>query len=78
MSMRIFSQQEFDAELMRRGCKEHTDLEDANGFWWEGPNGKFFQVPHPEEEGNPSNGYPDYILDDLIQIHGLPPAPKKH
>jgi hypothetical protein len=66
--MRRFSRQEFWLELERRGCHRVSEEIDLGSFWL-GPSGKHFQVPPPDAD----DCYADFILDDLIRQHGLPP-----
>ena len=71
MAMRIFSKGEFEAILVSDyGCRM---VEANTGFdLWENHDSKAFMVPHPEETEN--NGYPDFILDDLVSQGKLVPG----
>ena len=75
MAMRIFNPDEFDDELVKRGCERLDDESDETGEYWRRQDGKVFRVPFPEERYNGDSGYPDYILDDLIETHDLPAKP---
>lgn len=65
--MRRFTASEFADELRQRGCIHVQDTPTLGSFW-RAPSGRVFQVPSPEE---PGDVYADYILDDLIETHGL-------
>ena len=70
MAMRLFSPEEFESELLRRGCEKRENH--SLGTVWRHPDGvRHFLVPHPEESGR----YPDWMLDDLIRRLDLPQAP---
>jgi hypothetical protein len=73
MAMRRFSRTDFWLELEKRGCKRVTEEDDFGSFWL-GPNGRHFQVPKPDAD----DSYPDWMLDDLIRQHGLPPPSRQH
>lgn len=74
MAMQMLTPEEFESELIRRGCqKRHNDPK--IGQIWQTADGRIFQVPAPEHLGG---RYPDAILDDIIRTHGLPNAPTKH
>ena len=70
MAMRLYMSDQFDAELIRRGCKK-TDDSYGSGRLWVSETGLYFIVPNPEETGG---RYPDWMLDDLIKTHDLPDA----
>ena len=71
MAMRLYTSDEFDTELIRRGCQK-TDDNYGSGRLWVSSAGLYFIVPNPEEaEGR----YPDWLLDDLINTLSLPDAP---
>ena len=75
MAMRLFRAAEFEKQLAKRGCSKIRELPGGAGTLWRKPEGKAFQVPSPEEwveasEAEPA--FPDFILDDLIETHGLP------
>jgi hypothetical protein len=71
MAMRIYSPEELALELLRRGCEKVRD-NDAGSQLWRRADGRHFLVPEPE-----NGGYPDWMLDDLIEQHDLPRAPIK-
>ena len=73
MAMRLLSPNDFYHELERRGCRT-TDGKFPFGRFWQGPDGRYFLVPPPEEDGR----YPDWMLDDLIRRHNLPPPKRDH
>jgi hypothetical protein len=70
--MRLYTAEEFEDELFRRGCTKTEETHDF-GHIWQGPDGRYFLVPHPEE---PHGRYPDWMLDDLIRRVRLPSTPK--
>ena len=70
MAMRLYSAAELEDELLKRGCTK-TNLDLGFGRLWKHPDGRSFFVPPPEE---PGGSYPDWMLDELIRIHRLPPA----
>jgi hypothetical protein len=72
MAMRIYAPREFAAELIRRGCTMMLENEDGSQIW-QRADGKHFRIPAPEEHG----GYPDWMLDDLIEKHQLPEEPER-
>ena len=69
MAMRLYTQDEFENELICRGCEKITDETDGTGNYWRTEHGEVFQVPHPEE---PGGKYPDWMLDHIILTHRLP------
>ena len=75
--MRRFKPEEFYDELLRRECKRLDDEDDENGTYWRF-DGKVFQVPPPPDKADPQDPrYPDWMLDDILQVHGLPAKAKK-
>lgn len=74
MAGRLFSKEEFEAELERRGCQKIEDNKAYGSLWvWSG--NVHFTVPIPEEMEDGRAYYPDWMLDHLIASMGLPPAP---
>ena len=73
-AMRLFTVEEFESELIRRGCRK-TEGVFRWGAMWQAPDKRFFMVPPPDEG---TGRYPDWMLDDLIRKHRLPPAPTNH
>ena len=60
MAMRLYTQEEFERELVRRGCEKVADEPGGGGSYWRRPgDGRVFQVPVPEE---PGGRYPDWML----------------
>jgi hypothetical protein len=72
MAMRIYSAEELASELVRRGCEKVRDNDDGSQLWHR-DDGRHFLVPEPPD----GRGYPDWMLDDLIEQHDLPRAPIK-
>ena len=71
MVMQRFTVEEFNDELLRRGCM-YVASHDF-GHEWQTSGGLSFLVPHPEEA---DDRYPDWMLDDLIARLNLPPTPR--
>jgi len=77
MAMQLFSVEEFEGELNRRGCRKIKDIK--NGYsLWANEREEVFSVPPPEELASGEFKYPDYLLDDLIEEMGLPEGPSCH
>lgn len=72
--MRRYKPEDFEAELLRRGCTKIEGESDVNGTYWR-YKGKAFQVPNPDRSNPGDPRYDDFILDDLLQMHGLPAQP---
>ena len=71
MAMRVYSQQEFDEELEKRGCSKTTYMTpDGLSVAWERQDGQHFLVPLFED-----GRYPDFILDQIIEANDLPNPP---
>ena len=79
MSVKLLTPEEFEGELLRRGCEKLDNLTDEYGTYWLRPmDGTVFQAPHPEEERDGKPHYAEYILHRLIATHDLPAPPKSN
>ncbi len=71
MAMRIYSRQEFDEELEKRGCSKTAYMtQDRLSVAWEREDGNHFLVPVFEY-----GRYPDFILDQISEANDLPNPP---
>lgn len=81
MALRLWRIEEIEHALEKQGCVKQSGWNDRiAGRWWSLASGRWFLVPYPEEpdeDGNASNPllcrYPDYIVTDLFEAHGLTP-----
>jgi hypothetical protein len=58
MAMRLYSRDEFEADIKARWKLEKTDHATASHGFWKTPSGRFITVPVLEQ-------YPDYMLDTV-------------
>lgn len=68
IAARFYTQNEFERQLVLRGCEKILDESGGEGSYWRSAKGRKFQVPPPEE---PDGKYPDWMLDHIILVHLL-------
>lgn len=76
MAARLYTSEEFEAELSGRRCNKIGTTTNGTAIWQD-EKGRPFSVSPPEELENGEPRYPDWMLDDIIRSVGLPIAKRR-
>lgn len=71
-ALRLYTVDEFDRELIKRGCRKNQRNRHNRLLALGGRERRAFSLPPAEETGAGDYRYPDWLLGDLIKNVGLP------